>query len=74
MYPSDVPHSEEKCTPNVPHFDFQKPHLKNNKWQPWTAVSAPLPSNAPPLSGLATDTESAGLRSLWWSSIEIPVK
>ncbi|CAF3312722.1 unnamed protein product [Rotaria sp. Silwood2] len=32
-----------------------------------TAVSAPLPSNAPPLSGLATGTKAAGLRSLWWS-------
>ncbi|CAF4863590.1 unnamed protein product, partial [Rotaria socialis] len=28
----NVPHSENECTPNVPHLDFQKSHLKNEKW------------------------------------------
>jgi hypothetical protein len=33
MYPSDVPCSRKEFTPSVPHLDFQKPHLKNQKWQ-----------------------------------------
>ena len=32
------------------------------------AVSAPLPPNTPPLSGLVTGTEIATVRSQWWSS------
>jgi hypothetical protein len=35
MYPKVVPRSQKKCTPNVPHLDFHKPHLKNRNWQPW---------------------------------------
>ena len=31
------------------------------------AVSAPLPPNTPPLSGLVIGTEIAWLQSLWWS-------
>ena len=34
------------------------------------AVSAPLPSSAPPLSGLATGIETAGLWLLWWSCFD----
>ena len=41
MYPSDVPHSKKECTPNVPHLDFHKPHLKIWSWQPWGDPPAP---------------------------------
>ena len=34
MLTMNVPHSEEECTQTVPHFKFEKPHLKFKKWQP----------------------------------------
>ena len=44
MYPSDVPHSKKECTPNVPHLDFHKPHLKIWSWQPCMTDTVPKAS------------------------------